>query len=72
MINYFLTVIRLDFENIKNGIDMPEVYQTLKKDKLNDKLETEKLEERLIELEKFLQYPKCREIIHYEKCGIYI
>ena len=49
------------FENIKNGIDMPEVYQTLKKDKLNDKLETEKLEERLIELEKFLQYPKCRE-----------
>ena len=49
------------FENIKNGIDMPEVYQTLKKDNLNDKLETEKLEERLIELEKFLQYPKCRE-----------
>lgn len=49
------------FENIKNGIDMPEVYQTLKKDKLNDKLETEKLEERLIELEKFLQHPKCRE-----------
>ena len=49
------------FENIKNGIDMPEVYQTLKKDKLNDKLETENLEERLIELEKFLQYPKCRE-----------
>ena len=45
------------FENIKNGIDMPEVYQTLKK----DKLETEKLEERLIELEKFLQHPKCRE-----------
>ena len=49
------------FDNIKNGIDMPEVYQTLKKDKLNDKLETEKLEERLIELEKFLQHPKCRE-----------
>ena len=49
------------FENIKNGIDMPEVYQTLKKDKLNDKQETEKLEERLIELEKFLQQPKCRE-----------
>ena len=45
------------FENIKNGIDMPEVYQTLKK----DKLKTEKLEERLIELEKFLQQPKCRE-----------
>ena len=49
------------FENIKNEIDMPEVYQTLKKDKLNDKLDSEKLKERLTELEKFLQHPKCRE-----------
>ena len=48
------------FENIKNEIDMPEVYQTLKKDKLNDKLDSEKLKERLTELEKFLQHPKCR------------
>ena len=49
------------FENIKNEIDMPEVYQTLKKDKLNDKLDSEKLKVRLTELEKFLQHPKCRE-----------
>ena len=49
------------FENIKDEIDMPEVYQTLKKDKLNDKLDPEKLKERLIELERFLQHPKCRE-----------
>lgn len=49
------------FENIKDEIDMPEVYQKLKKDKLNDKLDAEKLKERLTELEKFLQHPKCRE-----------
>ena len=49
------------FENIKDEIDMSEVYQTLKKDKLNDKLDSEKLKERLTELEKFLQHPKCRE-----------
>lgn len=49
------------FENIKDEIDMPEVYQTLKKDKLNDKLDSEKLKVRLTELERFLKHPKCRE-----------
>lgn len=49
------------FENIKNDIEMPEVYLTLKKNKLNDKLTTEKLKGRLSELEKFLCQPKCKE-----------
>lgn len=49
------------FENIKHDIEMQEVYQILKKDKLNDKLDVTDLEKRLIDLEKFLQQPKCRE-----------
>lgn len=36
------------FENIKHDIEMQEVYQILKKDKLNDKLDVIDLEKRLI------------------------
>ena len=57
------------FENIKHDIEMQEVYQILKKDKLNDKLDVTDLEKRLIDLEKFLQV---QGNIYYEKCDIYI
>lgn len=49
------------FENIKENIENPEVYERLKKEKLSDKQEPEQLYERMEELKIFLQQPLCKE-----------
>lgn len=49
------------FENIKNKISHPEIYNKLKKEKLKDKMSLNELEGRLRELYDFLIQPLCRE-----------
>ena len=49
------------FENIKDQIEHPEVYITLKKEKLIDKMTAEELLERLSKLQVFLEQEKCKE-----------
>lgn len=49
------------FENIKQGIENPEIYERLKTSKLKDNMETEELCKRLRELHKFLEQPLCEE-----------
>ena len=49
------------FENIKDQIEHPEVYITLKKEKLTDKMTAEELLERLSKLQVFLEQEKCKE-----------
>lgn len=49
------------FESIKDKIEAPDVYLRLKKEKLSDEMSAEELQERLSELKKFLEQPKCEE-----------
>lgn len=49
------------FANIKNRVSDPEVYEKLKKEKLNEKMEPEDLKKRLIEIRSFLEQPLCKE-----------
>lgn len=49
------------FENIKDKIEKPEVYQELKSDKLKEKMEPEELIKRMQELKEFLKQPRCKE-----------
>ena len=49
------------FANIEKCIEFPEIYEKLKKHKLNDKIDKNELENRLKELELFLKQPLCRE-----------
>lgn len=49
------------FENIKDQIEKPEIYLTLKKNKLNDKMDQHELQMRLQELQQFLRQPLCKE-----------
>lgn len=49
------------FSNIKANIQNPEVYETLKKDKLKDKMNQTELLKRLESLQEFLVQPLCRE-----------
>lgn len=49
------------FENIKAEIKTPEVYEELKNNKLNIKMPSEELKEKLLKLLEFLKQPKCKE-----------
>lgn len=49
------------FENIKHCIKEPQIYERLKKEKLNTRMETLQLQERLEELKRFLLQPLCKE-----------
>lgn len=49
------------FENIKNMIKNPEIYEKLKKNKLKVKMEENELSDRLKELLEFLRQPLCEE-----------
>lgn len=49
------------FENIKNMIKNPEIYEKLKKNKLKVKMEENELSDRLKELREFLRQPLCEE-----------
>lgn len=49
------------YENIKDKIEHPEIYQELKQNKLNDKMNNSELRDRLTELESFLRQPLCKE-----------
>lgn len=49
------------FENIKNYIQKPEIYETLKKNKLNGKMDVSEMKMRLKELHVFLEQPLCKE-----------
>lgn len=49
------------FENIKEKINHSEVYQLLAANKLKEKMETEELYNRLLELKQFLVQPLCEE-----------
>ncbi len=60
------------FENIKHDIEMQEVYQILKKDKLNDKLDVTDLEKRLIDFGKIFKATEVQGNIYYEKHHIYV
>lgn len=50
------------FENIKEKIENPEVYENLKKNKLKEKMDVQELWNRLSELQNFLKQPLCAEI----------
>lgn len=52
------------FENIKEKICHPEVYEKLKQDKLKEKMPKEELLYRLEELKEFLQQELCNETFH--------
>lgn len=49
------------FENIKDKIDNPQVYELLKASKLKESMEQEELRGRLKELKTFLEQPLCEE-----------
>lgn len=49
------------FKNICGKIENPEIYESLKKKKINIKMECSEIEQRLSELETFLEQPLCRE-----------
>ena len=49
------------FENIRNRIENPEIYEKLNQNKLSEKMETAELSSRLEELKTFLIQPLCRE-----------
>ena len=49
------------FANVREQIEMPEVYENLQQEKLNSKMESQILLERLKELDIFLRQPLCRE-----------
>lgn len=53
---------RSGFENIRQEIENPEVYELLKTSKLKESMETEELCGRLRQLQKFLEQPLCEEI----------
>lgn len=52
---------RSGFENIRQDIKNPEVYELLKTSKLKDGMETEELCTRLRQLREFLEQPLCEE-----------
>lgn len=52
---------RSGFENIRQEIENPEVYELLKTSKLKESMETEELCSRLRQLQKFLEQPLCEE-----------
>lgn len=49
------------FDNIKDKIENPNVYERLKKEKLKDGMEISELSSRLVELQEFLIQPLCAE-----------
>ena len=49
------------FENIRNRIENPEIYEKLNQNKLSEKMETAELSSRLEEVKTFLIQPQCRE-----------
>lgn len=49
------------FKNICGKIENPEIYENLKKKKINIKMECNEIAQRLSELETFLEQPLCRE-----------
>lgn len=49
------------FQNIKDRIQNPEIYERLKREKLKDKMEREELIDRLEELQVFLKQDLCKE-----------
>ncbi len=49
------------FENIKDKINNPQVYELLKTSKLKESMEKEELRGRLTELKAFLEQPLCAE-----------
>lgn len=49
------------YNNIKERIEHPEIYEKLKECKLNDKMDAKELQERLKELQNFIVQPLCRE-----------
>lgn len=49
------------FENVKDALEHPEVYNLLKSSKLKDTMEHEELKSRLQELKVFLMQPLCKE-----------
>lgn len=49
------------FENIRQDIQNPEVYELLKNSKLKENMEKEELHRRLQQLQNFLQQPLCKE-----------
>lgn len=53
---------RSGFENIRQEIETPEVYEALKTSKLKESMETEELCARLRQLKEFLEQPLCEEI----------
>ena len=52
---------RSGFENIRQNIENPEVYELLKTSKLKESMEAEALCARLRQLQKFLKQPLCEE-----------
>lgn len=53
--------LRSGFENIRERIAKPEIYELLQKKKLNDSMSTEELSLRLSDLKEFLAQPLCKE-----------
>ena len=49
------------FENIRDKIKKPEIYENIKSRKINVKMESDEILKRLSELEDFLEQPLCRE-----------
>lgn len=49
------------FKNICEKIENPEIYENLKKKKINIKMECNEIVQRLSELETFIEQPLCRE-----------
>ncbi len=58
------------FESVKDETEHPEVYELLKKNKLNVKMETDELRLRLQELLEFLEQPLCEKTFSM-KCILY-
>lgn len=52
---------RSGFENIRQDIENPEIYELLKTSKLKENMEKEELCDRLRQLRKFLKQPLCEE-----------
>ncbi len=52
---------RSGFENIRQKIENPEVYELLKTDKLKESMEAKTLCDRLRQLQQFLEQPLCEE-----------
>ncbi len=57
----FSSSYQSSFENIKQNIENPQIYELLKDNKLKEDMETEELCRRLRELQGFLKQPLCKE-----------